>query len=65
MKPEGIRTGSEQDNNPTEDKKDGVMWVIRDFAKRYRLDAKEEARLQKHHGPMASLDVLLSSARRY
>jgi len=65
MKPEGFRTGSEQNNNLTEDQKDRVMWVIRDFAKRYRLDCKEEARPLKHHGPVAGLDVLLSSARRY
>ncbi|CAH0340832.1 hypothetical protein RHI9324_02514 [Rhizobium sp. CECT 9324] len=55
----------EQCNRPTLDTEYSGLWVVRDFAKRYRLDAQEEARLQKLHGPVARLEALLATARRY
>lgn len=50
---------------PPPDRQSGPLWQIRDFAKRYRLEAQEEIRLQKLHGQTASLNVLLATARRY
>lgn len=40
------------------------VWNVSDFAKRYRLDAKEENRLLKLLGPFASEQELLMNATR-
>lgn len=40
------------------------VWSVSDFAKRYRLDAQEEARLLKLLGPFASEQELLMNATR-
>ncbi len=40
------------------------VWSVADFAKRYRLDREEEARLLKLLGPFASQQELLMNASR-
>jgi hypothetical protein len=40
------------------------VWNVSEFAKRYRLDSREENRLQKLLGPFASEQELLMNATR-
>ncbi|KGD99309.1 MULTISPECIES: hypothetical protein [Rhizobium/Agrobacterium group] len=40
------------------------VWSVAEFAKRYRLDRQEEARLLKLLGPFASQQELLMNASR-
>jgi hypothetical protein len=40
------------------------VWSVAEFAKRYRLDREEEARLFKLLGPFASQQELLMNASR-
>ena len=40
------------------------VWSVSDFARRYRLDEEEEARLLKLLGPFASQQELLMNASR-
>ncbi|WP_137132964.1 hypothetical protein [Rhizobium sp. FY34] len=40
------------------------VWNVSEFAKRYRLDMREENRLQKLLGPFASEQELLMNATR-
>lgn len=40
------------------------VWNVSEFAKRYRLDAREEHRLQRLLGPFASEQELLMNATR-
>jgi hypothetical protein len=40
------------------------VWSVSEFAKRYRLDAKEESRLQKLLGSFATEQELLMNACR-
>ncbi|MCC2609300.1 hypothetical protein ABK249_11045 [Neorhizobium sp. Rsf11] len=40
------------------------VWSVAEFAKRYRLDRREEARLLKLLGPFASQQELLMNASR-
>jgi hypothetical protein len=47
-----------------EDKGLKKVWSVSDFAKRYRLDAEEEARLLKLLGPFATQQELLMNASR-
>ncbi|NTJ36326.1 hypothetical protein G6K86_32530 [Agrobacterium rhizogenes] len=43
---------------------DEAFWSVFDFARRYRLEKKEEVRLLKLFGTEAPLRMLLSTARR-
>lgn len=47
-----------------EDKGLKKVWSVAEFAKRYRLDRQEEARLLKLLGPFASQQELLMNASR-
>jgi hypothetical protein len=47
-----------------EDKGSKKVWSVADFARRYRLDTEEEARLLKLLGPFASQQELLMNASR-
>ncbi|AYD00507.1 hypothetical protein [Neorhizobium sp. NCHU2750] len=47
-----------------EDKGLKKVWSVADFARRYRLDTEEEARLLKLLGPFASQQELLMNASR-
>jgi hypothetical protein len=47
-----------------EDKGLKKVWSVADFARRYRLDNEEEARLMKLLGPFASQQELLMNASR-
>jgi hypothetical protein len=40
------------------------VWSVSDFARRYRLDPEEEARLMKLLGPFATQQELLMNASR-
>ncbi len=50
--------------NEIEDKGLKKVWSVCDFAKRYRLDNEEEARLLKLLGPFATQQELLMNASR-
>lgn len=47
-----------------EDKGLKKVWSVAEFAKRYRLDREEEARLLKLLGPFATQQELLMNASR-
>lgn len=56
-----IEAGIREADSPTMDE---AFWSVFDFARRYRLEKKEEVRLLKLFGTEAPLRMLLSTARR-
>ncbi|MFB9951103.1 hypothetical protein ACFFP0_19830 [Rhizobium puerariae] len=53
-----LKIGEIENKNPKK------VWSVVEFAKRYRLDREEEARLLKLLGPFASQQELLMNASR-